>query len=73
MHGVGLAFLDIRAWPLLEGRPFTEDDLRARRKVCLLGSTVATALFPDGGAVGQRVLARGVPLEVVKVEPTGGA
>jgi putative ABC transport system permease protein len=72
LHGVGLAFLDIRAWPLVEGRPFTEDDLRARRKVCLLGSTVDAALFPDGGAVGQRVLARGVPLEVVGVLETRG-
>ncbi len=49
------------------GRPFTpEEDIRAAR-VAVLGSSIAEALFPSGGAVGQNFIADGAEYTVVGV------
>jgi len=39
---------------VLEGRGFTEEDLRADPRPVLLGESAARKYFPDGGAVGGR-------------------
>jgi predicted permease len=41
--------------PLLEGRPFTNDDRRGSQRVMILSATAARQLFPDGSALGKRV------------------
>ena len=49
------------------GRPFTaEEDARAAR-VAILGSTIADALFPAGGAVGKTLIADGAEYSVIGV------
>ncbi len=63
--GVNLDYLTIRSWPLLDGRPFDEADLRSRRKVCLLGGTVADTLFAGDDPIGKSVRMRGVLIEVI--------
>ena len=63
--GVNLDYLTIRSWPLVDGRPFEEADLRARRKVCLLGATVSDTLFGEEDPVGQSIRMRGVTVEVI--------
>ena len=65
--GVDASYFQIRAWPVETGRLFDEADVRASRKVCLLGATVATALFGEGDPVGQIVRLRNVPIEVIGV------
>jgi putative ABC transport system permease protein len=63
----------IRAWNTERGSFFTEADVRAAAKVCVLGRTVADNLFPHGEAVGQIVRIRNVPFRVVGVlEKKGG-
>jgi len=47
------------------GRFITNADLASGAKVAVLGSTVSTNLFPSGGAVGQTVIIKGVPFQVV--------
>ncbi len=72
VQGVSTDFQIIRDWKLKEGDFFTDADVRANRKVVVLGSTVAQNLFPEGNAVGQQIRLRNVPFTVIGVfEPKG--
>ena len=50
-----------------EGRLFTEAENDTARQVCILGSDVATALFPSRSAMGATVMVQGQPFEVIGV------
>ncbi|NIQ52758.1 MAG: FtsX-like permease family protein, partial [Gammaproteobacteria bacterium] len=41
--------------PLLEGRPLTEEDGLREAEVVVISDVLASALFPDGNAVGERI------------------
>ncbi len=70
--GVSTEYQTIRDWGLADGVFFEEADMRALRKVVVLGSTVADALFPAGDAVGQQIRVRDVPVTVVGVLQSKG-
>ena len=72
IYGADVDWPFIRAWNVAEGSFFTEADVRAAAKVCLLGNTVAESLFPSGGAVGQVVRIKHVPFRVVGVLDSKG-
>jgi putative ABC transport system permease protein len=65
VQGCNPAFLEIREWPVVEGDPFTEADVRTAAQVCLVGQTVADALFPGDTPVGKRVRVKGLPFRIV--------
>lgn len=68
------AFAAARDWPLAEGLFFSDEDLRDYAPVVVLGQTVARTLFPDGGSpVGEYVLIRNVPFQVIGVLSPKGA
>jgi putative ABC transport system permease protein len=67
VDGVATDYLTIRNWGLQSGDPFSEEDVQAKRKVVLLGNTVAANLFPDGGAVGRQVQLGHSPFTVMGV------
>ncbi|MEJ2084696.1 MAG: ABC transporter permease [Acidobacteriota bacterium] len=67
INGVDVSFLTIRNWEIASGRFFDIADIRAQRKVAVLGATVAEGLFPDQDPVGQPVQLRNVPFEVIGV------
>ncbi len=72
VNGVSTDYLTIRDWQVSDGALFSDDDVRAKRKVVVLGKTVADNLFPDGGAVGASVQVSRSPFMVVGVlEPKG--
>src|ERR1700753_273353 len=49
IQGVNTDYLSkIRQWPLQDGVIFTDKDVQSQNKVCLLGQTVITNLFPNG-------------------------
>lgn len=48
MHGISAGYLDVRSWPVISGRPITEEDDATVAKVALLGQTVAARLFDPG-------------------------
>jgi putative ABC transport system permease protein len=59
-------------WIVHEGRGILDSDVESVRDVCVLGSTLASNLFPFGSAVGQRVAFNNVNYQVVGVlEPKG--
>ena len=56
VQGTGPEFLQIRGWEVASGRFFTDSEVRGMAKVCVLGNTVKTNLFPNGDdPVGQTV------------------
>jgi putative ABC transport system permease protein len=67
VNGVATSYAVIRDWPMASGLFFTDDDVRAMRKVVVLGNTVAVNLFPGGDAVGGQVQVRNVPFTVIGV------
>jgi putative ABC transport system permease protein len=73
IYGVGTDWPFIRSWNLSEGSFFTDADVRAGSKVCVIGTTVADNLFPQGNAVGQTIRIKNVPFKVIGVlEKKGG-
>lgn len=67
IQGVSPDYLEIRAWKLKSGEFFTERDVLARAKVCVLGSEVAKNLFPDDDPIGQQIRIRNVPFKIIGV------
>jgi putative ABC transport system permease protein len=60
-------YLAIRQWDLADGTMFTEADVRAAAKVCVLGKTTADKLFPDDDPVGKNIRIKNVPVKVLGV------
>ncbi|HTO95084.1 MAG TPA: ABC transporter permease, partial [Bacteroidota bacterium] len=58
---------EIRKWGIEYGDFYTDQDIKAAAKVCVLGQTVANALFPDASPVGQTIRIRNVPCKVLGV------
>ena len=59
-------------WTIHDGRALIDSDVESMRDVCVLGSTLASNLFPFGSAVSQPVTFNGVKYTVVGVlEPRG--
>jgi putative ABC transport system permease protein len=60
-------------FPVSEGQYFSERNVATRDLVVVLGDKVAGTLFPDGGAVGQKVKINGRQFSVIGVlEKKGG-
>ena len=59
--------LAIRNWPVVSGRPFTQQDVNGVTKVCLLGWTVMENLFEGSNPIGQIVRIKNMPFTVIGV------
>jgi putative ABC transport system permease protein len=67
VNGVSTDYLTIRDWGVTSGQLFGEDDVRAKRRVVVLGATVAKNLFPDGDPVGAQLRLGKSPFTVAGV------
>ncbi|MCX7983915.1 MAG: ABC transporter permease [Bacteroidetes bacterium] len=67
IEGCSAEYLNIRQWPIEYGEFFTDADVKGAAKVCVLGKTVASNLFPDASPVGQTIRIRNVPFKVLGV------
>ena len=65
IYGVSPEYMTIRNWQLERGEIFTERDVRAQRKVALLGKTIADELFPGQDPVGEKIRIRDTPFTVI--------
>ncbi len=66
-QGVNENWAEIRQWPLSAGQFFTQNDVRAATKVCVLGQTVVRQLFGEDDPIGKVIRIRGVPVRVIGV------
>ncbi len=67
VDGVSTDYFIIRDWQAQSGRLFDDSEVRGVRKVVVIGQTVAKNLFPNQDPVGQQILIRNVPVEIVGV------
>ena len=66
--------LPARNWVVAEGRGITDADVQAASSVCVLGSGLATTIFPTVSPIGERVKIDGLNYTVVGVlQPKGSA
>jgi putative ABC transport system permease protein len=65
VNGVNEDFLEVRDWALIEGRNFTDAELRAGAKVAILGATTARELFGSASAIGEQIRIMNVPFTVI--------
>jgi putative ABC transport system permease protein len=64
--GVAPSYTYIRSWALASGTFISQADTDSSAKVCVLGQTVITNLFPNGAnPLGQTVLIKNVPYVVI--------
>jgi len=74
IQGSGVQFTQIRGWEVETGRFFTEQEIKGQAKVCVIGTTVRDALFPDGEEpIGKTIRVSALPFEVVGVLEAKGA
>ena len=68
IYGVNQDYLSIRQLKVADGEMFTDTDIKAAAKVCVLGQTVVDYLFPDGSdPIGKVVRFNSIPFRVVGV------
>lgn len=68
IYGVNTDYLTIRQLSVDDGEMFTDEDIKASAKVCVLGQTVVDNLFPDGSApIGRVVRFNSIPFRVIGV------
>ena len=71
-RGISPEYFDIKAWPLIEGAVFTQDDVTQAADVCILGETVVQQLFAEEDPIGKTIRMNDKPCKVVGVlQPRG--
>ncbi|MDQ2969669.1 MAG: ABC transporter permease [Acidobacteriota bacterium] len=74
VQGVGVEWPFVRSWNVEKGSFFDDTEIRSAAKVCILGATVANALFGDQNPIGQMVRIKNFPFKVIGVlESKGGS
>ncbi len=68
IYGVNQDYLTIRQLKIADGEMFTDTDIKAAAKVCILGQTVVDYLFPDDSdPIGRVVRFNSIPFRVIGV------
>lgn len=68
LYGISQEYMDIRRLRIADGEMFTDEDVKSGAKVCLIGKTVADALFTGGEDPVGRVIRFGtIPLRITGV------
>ncbi len=65
--GESADYFDLRQWPLAEGSPFSEQDVRRANKVAVIGRTIARQLFGDENPLGRVLRIKNVPFIIVGI------
>jgi putative ABC transport system permease protein len=72
IYGVGHSYPIIRNWDVQDGQFFSEQQVNAGQKVCILGSEVYENLFEGAPAIGQIVRIKRIPFRVLGVMEAKG-
>ncbi|GAB4365717.1 MAG: ABC transporter permease [Spirochaetales bacterium] len=72
LYGVEPDYQTIKEWELKEGEFINEQDMKSRRKVAVLGTTVAENLFGSEMGIGQTIRIGNAPFKVIGVLKSRG-
>ena len=72
-YGTTVDFPQVQGWTAATGRFFDEQEESAGKMVCVLGATVAAALFPSLDPIGRRIRVQNMSCAVVGVLERRGA
>jgi len=73
IFGVSANWEQLRGDDVAEGRFISDEDIRAKSRVAVLGAGVVSLLFPGESAVGKTIRIGGVPFQVIGTLPSRGA
>jgi putative ABC transport system permease protein len=73
IHGTATEYLTVRNWQIRQGGYFTDRDITAAAKVCVIGRTIVEKLFQTANPIGETLRIRNIPLQVIGVLETKGA
>ncbi len=65
VYGSDNAYLQVRDWSLLDGRAFSDGEVRAGQAVCLLGTTVRRELFGGQNPLGSTIRLKQLSCKVI--------
>ena len=70
--GTTAAYLSVKNEKVQEGRFFSQDEVEQKSRVAVLGSSIASRLFPNVQPIGRSITIRNVPFRVIGVmKPKG--
>jgi putative ABC transport system permease protein len=67
VRGVSPDYLAVKAWPIVKGGMFDDQDVERAAPVCVLGQTIVEQLFADQEPLGETVRVMGEPCRIVGV------
>ena len=73
VNGAGASFPLVRGWDVSQGSFFEESDVRAGRRVVVLGNTVVKKLFGDENPLGATIRVKNMPFKVLGVMSPKGS
>ncbi len=73
VEGVGVDYAQLRSAVPTVGRFFSEDEVKMRNKVALLGTTVVRELFGDTNPLGESIKINLINFKVIGILPSKGA
>jgi putative ABC transport system permease protein len=73
IQGVGAEYLIVRNWPIRRGGFFTERDISAAAKVCVIGHTLVEKLFQTTNPLDETIRINKIPFRIVGVLDKKGA
>ena len=71
--GVTANFLELMGGKLTSGRFFTQAEVESRRKVAVIGPTIARTLFGEGSPLGEKVKLNGSQYLIIGVSESRGS
>jgi putative ABC transport system permease protein len=73
MLGVGAGYLTVANWQLRRGGFFTDHDITAASKVCVVGQTVVEKLFQTSDPLGKTIRIQNIPFQIIGILEKKGA
>ncbi|NWG44970.1 MAG: ABC transporter permease [Alphaproteobacteria bacterium] len=67
INGTDNGYQQVRDWPVVEGRTFSDAELRSGRAVCLMGASLREDLFGPQSPLGETVRISNIPCEIIGV------
>ncbi|MCP5433094.1 MAG: ABC transporter permease [Alphaproteobacteria bacterium] len=73
VNGTDQGYEEVRDWQVVEGRSFSDAELRSGRGVCVLGASLRKDLFGAQSPLGEKIRLGQIPCEIIGVLEEKGA